>query len=109
MQRKTPGSAFRCYMHDGITAFSFELAGSLSDGAVRELDQAWRTASSVIGERALIIDLTFLSAMDLSGQRLLSGWHLEGAQFVANSGTSRALLQLITGEPVPAPSAPARN
>ncbi len=109
MQRKTAGSGFRYYMHDGVTAFSFELAGSLSDGAVRELEQAWRTASSVICERALIIDLSFLSAMDLSGQRLLSGWHVEGAQFVANSEPSRALLQLITGEPAPAPSVPARN
>jgi hypothetical protein len=109
MQRRTAGGGFRYYMHDGVTAFSFELAGSLSDGAAQELEQAWRTASSVIGERALIVDLSFLSAMDLSGQRLLSGWRDQGAQFVANSERSRALLHLITGESAPAPSVPTRN
>ena len=34
------------YMHDGPSAFRFELAGSLDNEGARELEQAWRTAEA---------------------------------------------------------------
>ena len=34
---KTPNDDFRYYMHEGASAFSFELAGRLSDDGAREL------------------------------------------------------------------------
>src|SRR5882724_92930 len=41
------------YMHDGATSFRFEIEGSLCGSAAMELEQSWRTASSVIGNRPL--------------------------------------------------------
>jgi hypothetical protein len=91
---------FRYYMHDGTTAFSFELEGRLSDAGVRELQQVWRTASSVINGRSLIVDLSHLTSIDAAGQHLLRGWHDRRAQFVAKSPEAKALIHSITGQSV---------
>jgi hypothetical protein len=102
-------SDFRYYMHDGTAAFSFELAGRLSDDGARELQQTWRTASSVIGDRSLIVDLSYVTCIDVAGQKLLRGWHDGGAQLVAKSPQARALVQSITGQPSGELSAAARH
>ena len=89
------------YMHDGPAAFRFELAGALGNEGDRELEQAWRTASAVIGERALVIDMTFLTSVEGGARSLLARWHAEGAHFVARTQTSRELAESIVGEPLP--------
>jgi hypothetical protein len=93
------------YMHDGQTAFRFELAGDLNHEGARILDQAWRTASSVVGDRRLIVDMTFVTAVSEEGRALISRWHEEGAQLIANSPTSPALAESILGQPLPKPAA----
>jgi hypothetical protein len=92
--------ALQYYMHDGPTAFRFELAGSLSHQDARRLDQAWRTASSVIGDRKLIVDMTFVTGADEQGRALITRWHREGARLIANSKASRALAESILGKPL---------
>jgi hypothetical protein len=87
------------YMHDGPAAFRFEVAGSLDANDAARLEQDWRTASSTIGNRALIVDLSFVTAIDEAAQTLLQRWHAGGAQLVANTAASRELVQLITGSP----------
>src|ERR1700736_3718528 len=89
------------YMHDGSTAFRFELAGNLNEEGARRLDQDWRTASSVIGDRCLIVDITFVTDVDEYGRELLARWNREGARLVANSKRSRELAEWITGGPLP--------
>ena len=106
--QKTPSGDFRYYMHDGTDAFSFELAGRLSDEGARELQQSWQTASSMIGDRSLIVDLSYVTGVDIAGQKLLRGWHDQGAQLVAKSPQARALVQSITGEAAGELSATAR-
>jgi hypothetical protein len=91
-------SDFRYYMHDGSAAFSFELAGRLSDEGARELQQTWQTASSMIGDRSLIVDLSYVTGVEAGGQKLLRRWHDQGAQLVAKSPEARALIQSITGQ-----------
>ena len=90
-------------MHDGPTAFRFELAGNLNHEDARRLDQAWRTASSVIGDRRLIVDMTFVTGVDERGRALITRWHREGARLIANSKASRALAESILGKPLPEP------
>src|SRR5579872_5513289 len=87
------------YMHDGPSAFRFELAGDLSNDAARDLDQAWRTASSMIGDRALVVDMTFVTGAERDGRSLLARWYAEGAQLIARSQVSRALAEAIVGAP----------
>jgi hypothetical protein len=100
---------FRYYVHDSTTAFSFELAGRLSDDGARELQNVWRTASSVIDGRSLIVDLSYVTSIDAGGHHLLRGWHDRGAQLVAKSPEARALLHAITGRSVGELSATARH
>ena len=89
------------YMHDGPSAFRFELAGDLNNEAARDLHQAWRTASSMIGDRALVVDMTFVTGAGKDGRSLLARWHAEGAQLIARSNVSRALAEAIVGAPLP--------
>jgi ABC-type transporter Mla MlaB component len=89
------------YMHDGPHAFRFELSGDLNRDAAIEIEQAWRTASSVIGDRMLIVDMTFVIDADATGRTLLARWHREGARLIAGSETARALAESIIGEPLP--------
>ena len=41
------------YMHDGMTAFRFELKGIVDAEGSRQLERAWRAAASIIGDRTL--------------------------------------------------------
>src|SRR5260221_5198094 len=97
--------ALRYYMHDGPTAFRFELAGNLNHEDARRLDQAWRTAASVIGDRRLIVDMTFVTDVDEQGRALITRWHRDGAQLIANSKASRALAESILGKRLTEPPA----
>jgi hypothetical protein len=90
------------YMHDGPTAFRFELAGHLDYESAPRLDQDWRTASSAIGDRGLIVDMTLVTGVDEQGGALLRRWHQQGARLIANSKPSRALAESILGEPLAA-------
>jgi ABC-type transporter Mla MlaB component len=97
---KNTVARLRYYMHDGPAAFSFELAGGLSRDGARELEQAWRTASSVRGGRDLIIDLSYVTSIDEAGRALLSKWHAEGARLVAISAEAKSRVQAMTDRPI---------
>jgi ABC-type transporter Mla MlaB component len=88
------------YMHDGPSAFRFELAGDLDEEGARQLDQDWRTASSVIDGRTLIVDMTFVTNVDAAGKALLARWQRDGAQIVAKSKQSRELAEAAFGKPL---------
>ncbi|MCU1337186.1 MAG: hypothetical protein JWO19_2767 [Bryobacterales bacterium] len=90
----------RYYIHDEADTFRFQLAGRLSKDGARDLEQAWITASSVIGERRVIVDLSDLTSIDPGGQELLTRWHGQGARLVAISHQVKARLQLMTDQPI---------
>jgi ABC-type transporter Mla MlaB component len=85
------------YIHDESAAFRFRLAGDLSQIDVVELEQARQTASSIIGERALVIDLTGLVSIDSAGRELLQQWHSRGARLIVNSARALARIEGLTG------------
>lgn len=89
--------ALNYYLHDGPKAFRFELAGHLDQAGARRLDQDWRTASSVIGDRELVVDMTLVTSADEDGRALLVRWQAAGARFIAASRESRALAESIDG------------
>jgi hypothetical protein len=93
--------ALQYYMHDGSSAFRFELAGDLTSEGARRLERDWYTASSVIGHRTLVVDMTFLTSADEEGRALLARWHAGGARLIANSRGSRDLAEAIVGHPLP--------
>jgi len=89
-QRDGSRDAWGYRIHDGAAQFRFELEGSLASEDVAELDQCWRTASSTIAGKSLVVDLTALTAIDETGRELLDRWRLAGAEFVARA-ESRAM------------------
>ena len=94
--------ALQYFMHYGPAAVRFELAGDLNDEGACRLDRDWRTASAVIGDRALIVDLTFVTGAEAKGRKLLARWYAAGAQLIAQSNVSRKLAEAIIGRPLPA-------
>src|SRR5260221_5711419 len=93
--------AFRYYIHDGPTAFSIELAGALAAEGAKKLEQDWGSVSAVIGEKELVVDISFLTEIDPGGRQLLLRWFRDGATVVANTPESRALAESIFGRPLP--------
>jgi hypothetical protein len=92
--------ALQYFMHYGPAALRFELAGDLNDEGAGRLDQDWRTASAVIGDRALIVDLTFVTGAEEEGRTLLARWYAAGAHLIAQSNVSRKLAEAIIGKPL---------
>src|SRR5260370_30273969 len=88
---------FVYYMHDASAAFRFQLSGNLSRERTQDLEQARQTASSVIGERRLIVDLTGLASIDAAGRKLLKEWQVLGAQMTVISAKEQARIQLMSG------------
>lgn len=89
---------FRYYLHDGPDALSFELSGFLSERAACELEQIWRSASSNLAQRSLIVDLSYVSDVHPAAQTVLRRWHELGAQLVAKFPDAKLLVSSITGE-----------
>lgn len=89
---------FRYYMHDGPNAFSLELSGTMSDHDIVGLEQARRTASSTMGSRSFIVDLSYVDGVQPAGRAMLRRWYDEGAQLVAKLPGARVIVGLITGQ-----------
>ena len=88
------------YIHDGSTAFRFQLSGDLSGDGVRDLEQTWRTASSAFGGRPLVVDLSSVTGMDHAGRELLETWQLEGASMVVTSSAAKDRIESMMDRPV---------
>lgn len=88
------------YIHDSSDALRFELAGWLSKDTASDLEQAWRTASSMIAERRVVFDLSRLAGIDGSGQSVLGEWSCRGAVLGASSHQARKRIQSMTNQPV---------
>ncbi len=88
------------FVHDEPSAIRVELAGDLDQEGARRLEHDWRTASSAIGGRELIVDLTYITDADEAGRFLLKRWHAKGAQLIAQSRLPSDLVKSIASEPV---------
>jgi hypothetical protein len=91
---------FSFYIHDETMSFRFQFEGSLVGNAARHMEQAWCTASSVIGNRSLVIVVGYMTSIDPLGRALLRRWREAGAQFVAKSPLAKTLVRSIIGQPV---------
>jgi len=89
----------RYYMYEGPTAFRFELAGDLDASDAASLAQDRHTAYSRVGNRTLIIDVTFVTKIDEVVRSLFGRWYAGGAKFAAGTRSSRLLVESITGRP----------
>ncbi|HEY3825157.1 MAG TPA: hypothetical protein VGL82_11400 [Bryobacteraceae bacterium] len=89
----------RYYIHAGPAAFRFELAGNLDAGDAARLEREWRGASLTIGNRVLVVDMSFVTGIDEAARSLFRRWYARGAEFAAGSKESRELVESITERP----------
>jgi hypothetical protein len=89
----------RYYMHAGSAAFRFELDGDLDAGDAARLEQEWHGASLTIGNRVLVVDMSFVTGIDEAARSLFRRWYARGAEFAAGSKESRELVESITERP----------
>ena len=92
--------AFSYYMHEGPAAFSIEVAGALAAEGAKKLEQDWLSASEAIGNKELVVDLSFVTEVDPGGRQLLLRWFRNGATVIANTPESRALAESLIGRPL---------
>jgi hypothetical protein len=90
----------RFYIHDRVTSFCIEIEGDLSGKGVSQLEESWRTAASVIGNRPLVIAVGNLTSVDSAGHALLGKWRAAGAQFAAKSPSAKTWIAAVTGQAI---------
>jgi hypothetical protein len=89
--------ALRYYAHEGPMALRFELAGAVTADGAQRLERDWRAAAAAIGNKALIVDLSFVTGIDNAGRELLREWRANGARLVGSSAQAHALIESIAG------------
>jgi hypothetical protein len=89
----------RYYMHGGPAAFRMELAGDLNAGDATRLERQWHGVSAAVGNRLLVVDMSFVTGIDEAARSLFKRWYARGAEFAAASKQSRALVESITERP----------
>lgn len=85
------------YLHDGARSLKFVIAGTLTEAWTQDLEHSWKTASSILNGKELVIDLVHLTAIDDEGIRLLTAMHRQGARLITGSVFSDALGLDISG------------
>jgi ABC-type transporter Mla MlaB component len=69
-------------LHDRVRAFCFELEGELLKEDTPELEGSWRTASSAVHGRGVVVDLRRVSRVDDAGEELLRRMRASGVTMV---------------------------
>lgn len=92
-------TVMRYYIHTGRAAIRFELAGDLDADDAARLEREWRGASLTIGNRVLVVDMSFVTGIDEAARSLFRRWYARGAEFAAGSKESRELVEWITERP----------
>lgn len=73
------------YLHDTGAALRFVVRGELAGGDARNLEHAWTTATSILGSRALVVDVSGVTHADAGGRELLARMRQSGARVTAGA------------------------
>jgi hypothetical protein len=97
----------KAYIHDGPASLAFVLVGGLTRSSTQDLEHSWRTATSILRGKQLIVNLAELTDVDDAGVRLLARMSQSGARLITGSNSVDALARDISGRtPVVIPSPP---
>jgi ABC-type transporter Mla MlaB component len=75
-----------------------KLEGDLAGAWVPELEESWRAAHSMRGDRRLDLDLTSVAHVDMAGKYLLALLHYSGAHLIASGALMTELVRTIAGD-----------
>ncbi len=85
-------------IHDSPESQTFQVEGKLIGAWARELEQSWKTASSVNDRKARIIDLAGTLFIDEEGKKVLRKLFKEGAFFRTADCMTASIVDEITGK-----------
>jgi ABC-type transporter Mla MlaB component len=91
------------FQHDSAVTFRFVLQGDLTGHGVRELEHAWTTARSILGTKALEVEISGITTADAGGVELLSRMRETGARLNAALPPESAEFIRSMGIPMAAP------
>src|SRR5690348_13258530 len=94
-------------IHDDPEALTFKVEGKLIGAWAKELEQSWKTASSIRERKALIIDLTEALYIHDEGKRVLKKLFDDGAFFRTAGAMNSSVVDEITGKSKPSKPWPA--
>ena len=72
-------TGMQMYLNDSVKTFEFVLRGELKGDAVRSLEYAWITATSILDGKEVLVDVSGLTAADAMGIELLHSMRGSGA------------------------------
>jgi len=75
-----------------------KLEGELAGTWVSELEDSWRAAHSIRGDRPLHLDLTAVNHVDGAGKYLLALLRCSGAHLIASGTLMTELVRTIAGD-----------
>ena len=90
--------------HDSATMFRFVLQGELTGDRVREFEHAWTAARSILGTKALVVEISGITNADAAGVELLSRMRETGARLNAALPPASAEFIRSMGIPVAPPA-----
>lgn len=95
----TEGDApmLRITMHDDPEALTFQVEGRLVGAWAKEMEQSWKSAAPVRGNRTSVIDLTGILFIDDEGKRVLTELFREGASFRTAGPMTESVVAEFTG------------
>ncbi len=85
-------------IHDGPETLTFQVEGKLIGAWAKELEQSWKTSSSIRDRKALIVDLTETLYIDEEGKRVLKKLFRDGAFFRTAGAMTSSVVDEITGK-----------
>ena len=88
----------RITLLDSPQAVTFQVEGRLVGAWAKELEQSWKSAASVRGDRKSVIDLTGTLFIDEEGKRVLTKLFREGARFRSAGPMTESIVSEITGK-----------
>jgi hypothetical protein len=84
------------YLNDSVKTFEFVLQGELKGDAVRGLECAWITATSILDGKEVFVEVSALTAADAKGIELLHRMTASGARLrAAPQPNSKEFLQCL--------------
>jgi hypothetical protein len=97
------------YQHDCGTTFRFQLAGELAGADVIDLEHAWQTATSILRDKQLILDVSGLTGVDEPGSQLIQRMFGSGALVISREQPASRGLLLSLGVPISFSAHPRRS
>jgi ABC-type transporter Mla MlaB component len=98
-----PLFSMEMFQHDSAMMFRFVLRGELTSSGVQELEDAWNTARSILGTKALEVEISGVTTADAGGVQLLSRMRETGARLNAALPPESAEFIRSMGIPMAAP------